>query len=153
MIAGPRLQQLHLSSPGGSDSTAPLPRLLHPSPTAPRSCASPVPRMSACNPVCLSLSVCARVCHMCLVYGGAGGCLTVCLSVCPSVGHVFISVYLSPSPSLCAFLPISRSVIPLCTEVSLSSLVPVNPCLSGFLRVSLGLSMSLRVSLGLSVSL
>lgn len=143
MTAGPGLQQLHSSSPGGSDSTALLPRLLHPSPTAPRSCASPVPRVSACNPVCLSVPVCLCTCLSHVSGVRWGWWVSQCLSLCVSpVGHVFICVCLSPSPSLCAFLPISRSVIPLHTEVSPSSLVPVNPCLSGSLHVSLCLSRS-----------
>ena len=157
MTAGPGLQQLHSSSPAGSDCEALLPRLLHHSPAAARSPVSPILQVSACNPVC----VCARVCHTCPVYGGAGVYLTVCLSV--SLLFMYLSVSLSPSPSLCGFLPVSLSVVPFCIEGSLSSLVPVNlhlsrslrvsPCLSMSLCVSLCLSRSLCVSLGLSRSL
>ena len=96
MTAGPGLQQLHSSSPAGSDCEALLPRLLHHSPAAARSPVSPILQVSACNPVC----VCARVCHTCPVYGGAGVYLTVCLSVCLPVVHVFICVSLSIPLSL-----------------------------------------------------
>lgn len=148
MTVGPGLQQLHSSSPRGSDSTALLPHFLHPSPTAPRSLVSPILRVSACNPVCVRA-------HVRRVVGLVGVSLSI--SLCVSLLFVYLSVSVSLHPPLsvdfCLCLPLSY------LSVEKSALVPVKPCLSGPFRVSpclsmpLDLSVSLRVSPCLSVSL